>query len=124
MKAKEENLDQSSGMGQISTLNKMSVNLPILQFLNINQEQKQKVIKHRAIVALKLDQMSEKAKRKEGEPFFRIENGELVDELRTHQTERADAPAWKINLFEEKNNEQKEEIKANCIEDMYNSLGL
>jgi len=81
----------------------MSVNLPILQFLNINQEQKQKVIKHRAIVALKLDQMSEKAKRKEGEPFFRIENGELVDELRTHQTERADPPAWKINLFEESN---------------------
>ena len=67
--------------------------------------------------------MSEKAKRKEGEPFFRIENGELVDELRTHQTERADLPAWKINLFEE-SNEQTEEIKANSIEDMYNSLGL
>ena len=73
--------------------------------MKINQEQKQKVIKHRAIVALKLDQMSEKAKRKDGEPFFKIENGELVDELRTHQTEedRLDQPAWKINLFEEQN---------------------
>jgi len=56
--------------------------------LNINQEQKQEIQRHRAIVALKLDQMSEKynekAKQKEGEPFFKIENGELVDELRTH----------------------------------------
>lgn len=47
------------------------------------------------------EKYNEKAKQKEGEPFFKIENGELVDELRTHQTERADDPAWKINLFEE-----------------------